>query len=296
MKEVVVISGKGGVGKSSITAALASLLLTEKQRIVLADTDVDAPNLNLVLGARLDTSEEIAASAKAFIDPDKCMACMACMDVCRFSAIIGTDHPIIVNYACEGCGACGLVCPEEAISIHEVVNGRLNTMRAGNMLLVAGALMVGASSSGRLVDMVKKRARREAEQCRADLILTDGPPGIGCPVIAAIKGADYVVLITEPTPAALHDLRRVIDVVRHFMTPLGLVINRADLHAPSQRTIRDFALANDYALLGTIPSDQNMTRALEQGRSVVVAYPETPAALALRAVAGALAAHLTALP
>lgn len=151
------------------------------------DADVDAPNLDLVLGATLSGSEEITASFKAFIDYDTCLGCMGCRDVCKFSSIIGADQPIIIPYSCEGCGACVIYCPVDVIEIKEVVNGQLNLFAVGNMLMVAGELHIGESGSGRLVDIVKKRARREAENSHAEMIVTDGPPGIGCPALASVK-------------------------------------------------------------------------------------------------------------
>jgi MinD superfamily P-loop ATPase len=294
MREIVIVSGKGGVGKSSIVASLG-IIYAQEYKVVLADTDVDAPNLHLVLGAKLKNSENIAASSKAFIDYDKCIGCMTCKDICKFSSIIGVDKPIIIPYSCEGCGACTLTCPEDAIEIKEVVNGQLNIFDAGNMLLVAGELHIGESSSGRLVDIVKKRARQEAKNSQAEMILTDGPPGIGCPVIASVKGADYVALVTEPTPAALHDLKRVVEVVTHFRIPLGIVLNRSDIHPESNAAVKKFAHDNGFSILAEIPYDKNMTMAVAHGRPVISAYPDTPASLALKNLAAALAARINEL-
>ena len=294
MREVVILSGKGGVGKSSIVGSLG-VIYARKYKLVLADTDVDAPNLNLVLGAKLRNSEEIAASFKAFINYDKCIGCMMCRDVCKFSSIIGEDQPIIIPYSCEGCGACTVICPEDAIEIKEVVNGQLNIFDAENMLLVAGELHIGETSSGRLVDIVKKRARQEAEHSHAEMICTDGPPGIGCPVIASVKGADYVVLVTEPTPAALNDLKRVVEVVKHFRTPLGIVLNRSNIHPESNRAIKQFAQDKGFFILSEIPYDKSMPMAVANAQPVVSAYPSAPASLALSKLAKALSERINAL-
>lgn len=294
MREIVILSGKGGVGKSSIVASLG-VIYARKYKVVLADTDVDAPNLNLVLGATLRNSEEIAASFKAFIDYDKCIDCMMCRDVCQFSSIIGVDQPIIIPYSCEGCGACTITCPEDAIEIKEVVNGQLNIFDAENMLLVAGELHVGETSSGRLVDIVKKRARQEAENSHVEMIFTDGPPGIGCPVIASVKGADYVVLVTEPTPAALSDLKRVVEVVKHFRTPLGIALNRSDIHPESNRAIKQFAQDNGFPLLTEIPYDKSMPMAVANAQPVISAYPSAPSSLALGKLAEALSKRINEL-
>ena len=295
MREVVILSGKGGVGKSSIVASLG-VIYAQKHKVLLADTDVDAPNLDLVLGAKLRNTEEIAASCKAFIDYDKCSGCMICRDVCKFSSIIGMDQPIIIPYSCEGCGACTITCPEDAIDIKETVNGQLNIFDAENMLLVAGELHIGESSSGRLVDIVKKRARQEAENSHAEMIFTDGPPGIGCPVIASVRGADYVVLVTEPTPAALNDLKRVVAVVKHFRTPLGIALNRSDIHPESNRAIQQFAQDNGFSILAEMPCDKSMPMALAKAQPIVSAYPSAPASLALNKLAEALHERINELP
>jgi MinD superfamily P-loop ATPase len=287
MKEIVIISGKGGVGKSAITAALGCIL-AEKHRVLLTDTDVDAPNLHLVLGARLRDSLEISASEKACIDYDRCSGCLTCFDICRFAAIIAADEPIIVPYACEGCGACVIGCPEGAIAIRPVVNGRLNIMAAGNLPVVAGELSIGASSSGRLVDLVKRRARQEAAAGRAEILLTDGPPGIGCPVIAALKGADYTLVITEPSNAALHDMQRVMEVAEHFRVPVGIVINKADIHEQSRAAIHAFAAKSDVPILAEIPYDNSVPIAIANAQPVVAAFPDAPASLQINKLAQSL--------
>jgi MinD superfamily P-loop ATPase len=287
MKEIVVLSGKGGVGKSSITAAVGQLL-AEKYRIVLADTDVDAPNLHLVLGAELESTHGISASDKAFIDYDICSRCLQCVEVCRFSSIIGDDEPIIISYSCEGCGACSLVCPLEAISIQPVENGKLNILHSDRIRVVSGELTVGESSSGRLVDAVKRRAREEAESNGSDLLLTDGPPGIGCPVIASLKGVDYAVLVTEPTPSALSDLKRAYEVTRFFKVAVGVVLNRSDIHEGSKQALLSFLRENDLDLLVEIPYDPLLPEALGHGETAVTMYPEAPSSIAIRQLSKSL--------
>ena len=281
MKEIVVLSGKGGVGKSSLTAGVGHLL-AENHTIVLADTDVDAPNLDLVLGAELVSSHAITASDKAFIDYDLCSRCMECVDACRFSSIIGKDEPVIVSYSCEGCGACTLVCPVEAIAIQPVENGKLNILQSGSIRVVAGELGIGESSSGRLVDVVKRRARQEAELSGCDLLLTDGPPGIGCPVIASLKGADYALLVTEPTPSALSDLKRVVEVCRFFKVAAGVVLNRADMHEASRKALLAFLSENEMDLLAEIPYDPQLPEALAQGGLAVTMFPDAPSSVVIR--------------
>ena len=277
MKEIVILSGKGGVGKSVITASLGRLF-AGKSRVTLADTDVDAPNLHLTLGAKLETSLAVKSSEKAMIDYEKCLGCLQCLEACKFSAIIGSESPLIVPYSCEGCGACAIVCPEQAITINKVANGRINVFTAESLVVVAGELSIGESSSGMLVDMVKEKARRQAKKIEADILLIDGPPGIGCPVIAAVKGADYVAVVTEPTPAALHDLQRVVEVIRHFQVSMGIIINRADIHPASNKAIHHYAEENGFSVLAEIPYDKSISQALANGRPVVEAFPDAPSA------------------
>lgn len=291
MKEIVIVSGKGGVGKSSVTAALGAIL-SEQYRVLMTDTDVDAPNLHLVLGARLLESQEVETSEKAFIDYERCSDCMTCVDVCRFAAILAGEEPIILPYLCEGCGACAISCPVGAMEIRSVVSGRINILEAGDLLLVGGELLVGAASSGRLVDMVKKSAKKEAESRRAEILLTDGPPGIGCPVIAALKGADYAVLLTEPTPAALSDLQRIIQVTEHFRIPVGIVINKAGLDTGTRTAIRSFAERKGFPVLAEIPYDHSVAMAIAEGRPVVDAYPSSPASRAIARLAETMTARL----
>ena len=276
MREIVIISGKGGVGKSTVTASLGCLLARE-HRLLLTDTDVDAPNLHLVLGAELRDTRDIAASEKAFIDYGLCLGCMTCVETCRFSSIVAAAEPLIMPYSCEGCGACALICPEGAIEVRAVVNGRINIFASGDLQVVGGELAIGASSSGRLVDLVKRKARQEAEAAGVEIILTDGPPGIGCPVIAALKGGDYVLLVTEPTTAALSDLQRVMEVAGHFRTPLGVVLNKADIHEESRAAFYSFVAKNNIALLGEIPYDNRVPLAIAGAQPVVAAFPDSVA-------------------
>ena len=283
MKEIVILSGKGGVGKSSLTAAFAQLFTEKgKYRLTLADTDVDAPNLHIVLGAEFDRSRAVAASDKAMIDYDKCSRCMACLDACAFESIIGAEEPVIISYSCEGCGVCALVCPEEAISINPVENGAINFVTSGTVRVVAGALGIGESSSGRLVDIVKREARQEASLNGSDLLLTDGPPGIGCPVIAALKGSDYAVLVSEPTPSALSDLQRIVEVVRGFGIAAGVILNRSDMDEKSAQTTRNWLAQNELPLLGEIPYDPHLPKALARGDLGVNMYPDAPSSLAIK--------------
>ncbi|HBR21559.1 MAG TPA: (4Fe-4S)-binding protein [Nitrospiraceae bacterium] len=287
MKEIVILSGKGGVGKSSITASLG-YLLSKKYKVVMADTDVDAPNLDIVLGARLREYNDIKASGKAIIDYEKCTGCMRCVDACRFSSIIEAEKPIVISFSCEGCGACSIVCPEQAIEIKEITNGRINIFDVENMLIVSGELIIGESSSGHLVDVVKKTAKDKTEASNADLILVDGPPGIGCPVISSIKGCDYVIAVTEPTPSALSDMKRLIEVINYFKTSTGIVINKSDIHPESAQKIKDFASEKGFKILAEIPYDLSIPNAITQAVPVVKAYPESQSSTVIKCLSDKL--------
>ncbi|MEJ2690887.1 MAG: ATP-binding protein [Deltaproteobacteria bacterium] len=293
MKEIVVLSGKGGVGKSSITAAVGDIL-SRRYTVLLADTDVDAPNLHLVLGAKPESFENVTASEKARIDYNKCQRCMVCASSCRFAAIIGKEKPVVAFYACEGCGACAITCPEEAIEIRQTPNGRVNTFHSEQLPVVGGEIYIGESNSGRLVDLVRRTARRKAADIQADFILTDGPPGIGCPVIASIKGASYVVVVTEPSPAALHDMARLLEVIGFFKVPTGLVLNKAEQQPRFEKKIKVFAADQALPVLAEVPYDITMPMAVSMAKPVTTAYPDSQAALAIRTLADRLAEIITA--
>jgi MinD superfamily P-loop ATPase len=285
VKEVVIVSGKGGVGKSAISASLGAVLM-RKYKAVLSDADVDAPNLGLFFSPQLRSSRNVKASEKAFINCEKCTCCLQCVEACKFSAITEADGaPVLIRYFCEGCGACSVVCPGGAIEIRDVTNGNISIYDIDSAVIVTGELMIGESSSGRLVDEVKRAAKKEAGRMDADLIITDGPPGTGCPVISALKGSDYVIAASEPTPASFSDLRRLFDVIRRFDLPSGIVINKANLHSASKNMIRDFAKHNDVQILAEIPYDRCVPEATATAMPVVEAFPNAPASKAIRMLA-----------
>lgn len=288
MKEIVILSGKGGAGKSTITASLGTIL-SRDYKVVMADADVDLPNLELFFHAAERESKEISTSEKAFIDYEKCTGCLQCVEACRFSSVVASDNnPLVILYSCEGCGSCAVICPEDAIAIKKVINGSIIISDTGNMVIVSGKLNIGESSSGGIVDAVRKTAGIEAERLNADLIMTDGPPGIGCPVISSMKGCSYIIAVTEPTPAALNDLKRLAEVIEHFRIPSGLVINKSDIHPGGIRAIRDFAQINTISFLSEIPYDIHIPKAIAEARPVVAAYPEAPSSIALGILADTL--------
>jgi MinD superfamily P-loop ATPase len=273
MKELVVISGKGGTGKTSLVASFAALA----ENAVLADCDVDAADLHLVLDPTIVRSEEFSGGSRARIKPDMCVACGKCRELCRFDAIrfdgassVATDKMYRVDpIACEGCGVCAWFCGEKAIEFGPVVNGRwfVSDTRCGPM--VHAKLGVAEANSGKLVSIVRAEARKIAEDQHRDLLLIDGAPGIGCPVIASIGGADMVLVVTEPTLSGLHDLERVTDVTRHFGVETILCINKWDLNRDIASRIETRAVERNMELAGRVQYAPAVTEAQIMGLSVV---------------------------
>jgi len=267
--KLCVLSGKGGVGKSSIAASLAVLLARDK-KVVAVDCDVDAPNLGLCLGLhRKDfKGKPVSTGERARLVPEKCTKCRKCVDTCVFSAISWDDGPVFDPLLCEGCGACQLVCPADAIELERVENGWVGTAEK-EFPVVSGWLKMGQSGSGDIVTLVKERA----EKIPHDVMVIDSAAGIGCPVIASVVGSDYVVAVTEPTPSALSDLKRALQVVKHFGIPCGLVINRADLNPGFTETIRGWSSENGLKILAEIPYDEAFVEAIVRLTPPVVYKP-----------------------
>ncbi|MFB6089210.1 MAG: P-loop NTPase [Candidatus Aenigmatarchaeota archaeon] len=275
MKTLTVLSGKGGVGKSSIAASL-SVLLSREKSIVAADCDVDASNLSLILksGSEKEQSREIASSEKAFFDEEKCTSCGKCKDICAFGAIEWDEKrqmPEVNKYLCEGCGTCKLVCPEGAFRIEKVKNAVLSNYdtRFG-FPLVSGQLKMGESGSGKVVTEV----REEAEKTEAEMMMVDSAAGIGCPVIASVRGSDYVVAVTEPTPSGFSDLKRALEIVEHFGIDSGIVINKWNLNRDLSEKISKFAEGAGVPILGKIPYDRKFIDALVDLKTVVETSPD----------------------
>jgi MinD superfamily P-loop ATPase len=268
MKEIVVISGKGGTGKTSITAALAMLGGSD---IVVADCDVDAADMHLLMQPDWAFSEDFYSGEIAFIDQEKCIQCGQCAAVCRFKAVpLINDQYMIKDMNCEGCGYCARICPADAISMIEQNVGKfyISNTKAGNKLVHA-RLKSGADNSGKLVAKVKKEANLIAEKEKKDYIVVDGSPGIGCPVVSSLSGADYVVLVTEPTVSGLHDLKRVFLLVKKFGIPAGCIINKADLNEGVTAQIREFLAEYSIDQLPDFPYDEEFTRAMTLGKTIV---------------------------
>jgi len=277
MKELVIISGKGGTGKTTLTACFA-LLARDR---VLADCDVDAADLHILVHPKVLHEEDFRGGVKAAIDVEKCSRCGACRESCRYGAI--SEQFIVSPLSCEGCGVCFHVCPEGAVSLEEGLNGRwfVSETRVGPM--VHAALLPGEENSGKLVALVRNQAKVLARKQGTPLILVDGAPGVGCPVISSITGADRVLIVTEPTLSGLHDMERALQLVRGFRIPVSVVTNKYDLNLEVTQRIEEFSGKAQATVLGRIPYDPQVIRSMVQ-RRCVVENGDSPAALAIRGI------------
>ncbi len=285
MKTITVISGKGGTGKTTVTASLATLAHEEGRCIVLADTDVDAANLALLLHPVEVAAVPFIGGELAVVDHDACTGCGMCVDSCRYGALSMVDGEIfpvaeVDPLSCEGCAVCTLVCPSQAFSMHDDVTGDWTLSSCEIGPLAFARLGVGGENSGRLVTQVRKVAADAARQTEAEMLLIDGPPGTGCPVISAVTGVDLVLLVTEPTPPGISDLHRVLALAGHFSIPAAVVINKADLNPDLVASLREELETSGVEVLGTIPYDEAVPRAQREG--IVPIDPTTEVGMALR--------------
>jgi MinD superfamily P-loop ATPase len=292
MKQLVILSGKGGTGKTSVTAALAHLASLE-MRIVLADADVDAANLELVLEPTKLEEHVFMGGQVAVIDPDLCQLCGRCYEICRFDAIIPGDDTYRVDpLACEGCASCVYQCPEDAIHSEEQQAGLWFRSDTHFGPLFHAHLFAGQENSGKLVTLVKQHGRLLALDEGRKLLIVDGPPGIGCPVISANAGADPALLVTEPTVSGVHDLERILGTVNHFRVPAMVLINKADVNPGHTAGIEAYCRAQGIELVGKLPYDDVVTEAMVQGQPVTIYQPEGAMASALREVWAQMRKHL----
>ena len=269
MREILVISGKGGTGKTTLTAAFAHLAANH----IICDLDVDAPDMHLLLRPENETVEHFVAGHEAVIRADRCERCGTCAAVCRFDAIQGEDPPGVNPLKCEGCKLCVALCPAEAIDFRSNHCGDWYRSQTRFGPMVHAQLFPAEENSGRLVALLRQQARAIAEDRGLDLILSDGPPGIGCPVIAALSGIDLAVIVTEPTVSGRHDLERVLDLCRHFNIRAGVVINKSDLNQDQTHRIEAFCQTRQLPLLGKLPHDAVFTQAMIKGLTITEFAP-----------------------
>jgi MinD superfamily P-loop ATPase len=295
MKQLVILSGKGGTGKTSLAAAFAHLAHDGPfpMQAVLADADVDAANLELVLSPeRLETHDFMGGSC-AVIDPERCQGCGICEQVCRFDAIPSTSDGYLIDpIACDGCAACVYQCPEDAIQMQPRTAGQWYRSESRYGPLFHADLYPAQENSGKLVTVVKQNARLLAMDTNCPIVIVDGPPGIGCPVISAAAGAHLALIVTEPSAAGIHDLKRALQTTAHFRIPALVVINKADIYPEGATQIDAICAELGTEMIGSIPFDPTVTEAMIQGETVTNYHPESPASQAIAAIWLIVAARL----
>ena len=260
MKEIVILSGKGGTGKTSLSASFAFIA---GKSAVIADCDVDAANLHLLLKPDFSNKEDFYSGTKAVIDQEKCINCGKCLDVCKFDAVNSGKNYSIDLLSCEGCGYCAEICPGKAVTMELQNIGNIYSSTTENgAAMVHAFLAIGADNSGKLVAEVKKRAKRKAENLGIDLILADGSPGIGCPVVSSLSGADYIVIVTEPTVSGIHDLKRLYELIKKFNIKAGCIINKFDLNVGKTDSLKNYCIEQNIDLIAEVPYDMSFPEAL----------------------------------
>jgi len=270
MTEITILSGKGGTGKTSITAALAGLA----KNAVFTDCDVDAADLFLIFKPEIQEKHQFESSTKAVIDAEKCIACGLCEDLCRFDAIIKTDNAYMVDeLRCEGCRLCERACPANAINSIKENNNQwfVSNSRFGSF--VHARMAPGEENSGRLVHKIREIAKDIAKANKADFIINDGPPGIGCPVISAITGTHKVLLVAEPSLSGMHDAKRLLEMSRRFHPKVFGIVNKSDMNPRMTEKLKAFFKEEKVGLLGTLPYDKDFTRAMLKQQNIIEYTP-----------------------
>lgn len=270
--QIAVISGKGGTGKSSISAAFATL----QKEIVLADCDVDAANLYILFNPVCDEEYTFISGQKAVIDNGICYNCGKCMDYCRFDAITKINGEVsILESLCDGCRLCSRICPVKAITMVNEDKSRMYSGYFHKGRMVYGLLAPGEENSGRLVNLVREKAKQIAKDSGIETIIIDGPPGIGCPVISTITGVDFVVIVTEPTMSGLHDLKRTLEIVSNFKLRAGVIINKYDLNEDMASAINNYCNNMNVNVIARLPFDKSVTDAMINCKSINEWAPES---------------------
>jgi MinD superfamily P-loop ATPase len=300
MKQLVILSGKGGAGKTCLAAAFAHLAHDGPSAIkaVLADADVDAANLELVLRPERLEEHAFTGGSVAVIDPQLCQGCEICQQVCRFDAVRSPSIEArqltysIDPIACDGCAACVFQCPEQAIHMQPQIAGRWYHSQSRYGPLIHADLFPAQENSGKLVTLVKQNARLLAMDTGCQVVIVDGPPGIGCPVIAAASGAHLALVVAEPSAAGIHDLQRALQTTAHFRIPSIVVINKADIYPPGAAQLEATCADLGIEVIGCIPFDPAIETAMLNGEPVTQSQPDAPASLAIIAIWQTLASRL----
>ncbi len=265
--EIAVVSGKGGTGKTTISAAFVAIA----GDIVMADCDVDAPDLHILLQPDVFQTDEFTSSKVAKINQDLCTNCGLCEEACRFDAI---HLPEINPISCEGCGVCEFVCPERAITMHDKISGHSFKSKTRYGSMSHAKLLPGQGNSGKLVTKVREQAMEFAKDNGNEIILIDGSPGIGCPVIATVAGLKLGVVVTEPTLSGIHDMKRVLELMGRFTVKSTVVINKFDLNLENTRDIEQYCMNNNVEVLGKVPFDRIMTKSMIAGKTLPEFAPD----------------------
>ena len=270
--EIAVISGKGGTGKSTISAAFATL----NGKVILADCDVDAANLYLLFNPSHKEEVIYIGGTKAKIDYSKCTNCRLCIGYCRFDAISrARDKVVISEILCDGCVLCSRICPEKAITMVANEKSRMFSGSFSNGEIVYGRLSPGEENTGKLVNMVREKAKQLSKETGIETIIIDGPPGIGCPVISSLTGTNKAVIVTEPTISGLNDLKRIRVLVKKFKLEEYVIINKSDLNDSMSSRIKKWCKENGITVAGMLPFDRKIVDALVQGKSITELYPDS---------------------
>jgi MinD superfamily P-loop ATPase len=269
--EIAIISGKGGTGKSSIAAAFATL----NGKVVVADCDVDAANLYLLFNPTHEEEIVYIAGRKAVINYDLCTSCGICEKYCRFDAISVKDRKVVISaLSCDGCFLCSHICPVNAIKMVQNDKSRMYSGSFRNGKMVYGRLAPGEENSGKLVNMVREKAKQTADENDLETIILDGPPGIGCPVISTITGVDKVIIVTEPTISGLHDMKRTLEVIQKFNFSAYVIINKYDLNSSMSGQIEEWCRQSGIVIAGKLAFNRQMTEAMVQGKSITEFNPD----------------------
>ena len=272
MKQITVLSGKGGTGKTTLTAAFAVLA----KKAVVADCDVDAPDLHMLLHPEIIQTQEFKGSKLAFIDEAKCVKCGLCREKCRFSAI--TEDFRVDPFSCEGCSVCTIICPANAITLTERISGHAYISKTRFGFMAHAMLTPSEANSGKLVTLVRQNSKILAEKESVDLIIIDGPPGIGCPVIASVTGVDAGLVVAEPTMSGIQDLKRALQLLAHFDVPSFVCVNTYDINKDNTEKIESFCKENGIEVVGKIPFSPKVTEAMVNGKTIIEYSPRSAVA------------------
>lgn len=277
MKQITVISGKGGTGKTTLTASLVAL----SDNVVIADCDVDASNLHLLLNPKKKETLEFKGLKVAIINQSKCVKCGICMEKCRFDAI---KEYVVNSNSCEGCGLCVYLCPVKAIDFIDRICGYAYISDTNYGPMVHARLNPGMENSGKLVTLVRQKAFEIAEKNNKKLVLIDGPPGIGCPVIASLANINAAIIVVEPTLSGIHDLERAISLTNHFNILPLICINKYDINNENTKKIKSLCKEKNIEVLGTIPFDGSVTKAMIEAKSIIQHNPNSPASIEIKKI------------